>query len=156
MTALSIGIMMILSTSFIPTVLCGAVLICIVSFSVMVALSPYTVLPVLALAALLISLGYSIVVWDQIPFAASNFQIALVGIKSSADILLAGFTMMLVSFLWTITWMVAFLGIYDHYLDNAQHELKSNITWVGLSISLAMLISYIWTFQVILVSIGLT
>ena len=107
---------------------------------------------VVALVALAISIAYSIVVWDRIPFATTNLHTALVGIKSSADILLAGFAMMIVAFCWTMTWMVAFLGIYDHYLDNADHELKNNITWVGLSVSFAMLISYVWTFNVIQVS----
>ncbi len=152
LSALAIGMMMILSSAFIPTVLCMTVVICVAFGTIMMALSPYTVLPVLGLAALAISLAYSIVVWDRIPFATTNLNTALAGIKSSADILLIGFAMMVVAFLWTITWMIAFLGIYDHYLDNAEHELSKNITWVGLSVSLGMFISYFWTFYVIMVS----
>ncbi len=152
LAALAIGMMMILSTAFIPTVLCVTIITCIVAGILIMALSPYTVMPVVALAALAISIAYSIVVWDRIPFATTNLHTALVGIKSSADILLAGFAMMIIAFCWTMTWMVAFLGIYDHYLDNADHELKNNITWVGLSVSFAMLISYVWTFNVIQVS----
>jgi len=150
LSALAIGMMMILSSAFIPTVLCGTVVICVVFGTIMMALSPYTVLPVLGLAALAISLAYSVVVWDRIPFATTNLNTALAGMKSSADILLIGFAMMVVAFLWTITWMIAFLGIYDHYLDNAEHELSKNITSVGLSVSLGMFISYAWTFHVIM------
>jgi hypothetical protein len=153
LSALAIGMMMILSTAFIPTVLCLTVVICVAFGTIMMALSPYTVLPVLGLAALALSLAYSIVVWDRIPFATTNLHTALVGMKSSADILLIGFTMMLVSFLWTITWMIAFLGIYDHYLDNADHELSNSITWVGLGVTLGMFTSYVWTFHVIMVSL---
>lgn len=150
LSALAIGMMMILNSAFIPTVLCVTVLACIGAGTIM-ALSPYTVMPVVALAALAISLAYSIVVWDRIPFATTNLHTALVCIKSSADILLAGFAMMLIAFFWTIIWMVAFLGIYDHYLDNADHELRRSISWDGLSVSLGMILSYIWTFNVILV-----
>ena len=150
LSALAIGMMMILNTAFIPTVLCVTVLACIGAGTIM-ALSPYTVMPVVALAALAISLAYSIVVWDRIPFATTNLHTALICIKSSADILVAGFAMMLVAFFWTILWMVAFLGIYDHYLDNADHELSNSISWYGLSVSLGMVLSYVWTFNVILV-----
>ena len=151
LSALAIGMMMILSAAFIPTVLCVTVVTCIVAGSIMMALSPYTVMPVLALAALAISLAYSIVVWDRISFATTNLHTALVGIKSSADVLMVGFAMMVVAFAWTITWMVALLGIYDNYLDNNDHELTSNTTWEGLSVCLGMLTSYIWTFHVIMV-----
>ena len=151
LSALAIGMMMILSTTFIPTVLCVTVVMCIVSCTMMIALSHYTVLPLLALTALAISLAYSIVVWDRIPFATTNLHTALVGIKSNPDVLLVGFIMMLVSFMGTITWAIAFLGIYDNYLDNSYHELSNNITWEGLSMCVGMLASYIWAFHVILV-----
>ncbi len=151
LSALAIGMMMILSTAFIPTVLCVTVISCILSGTLMMALSPYTVMPVVALAALAISLAYSIVVWDRISFATTNLHTALVGIKSSADILLVGFSMMLVAFLWTMIWMVAFLSIYDYYLDDAEHELKISITYEGLGVSSAMIMSYIWTLNVIMV-----
>jgi len=148
LSALSIGMMMILGRALIPTILCLAVIVCIGLGTIGVALSPYSSIPIVGIIFLAVTLGYSIVVWDRIPFAATNLDTALCGVKCSADVLIVGLVMMMCSFFWTIGWSVAFLGIYDHYLD------KTDTTWVGLSIYLGMFISYFWTLNVMKVSNG--
>lgn len=154
LSALSIGMMMILGTALIPTVLCLSVIVCVALGTIGIALSPYSFVPVIGIIALAFTLGYSIVVWDRIPFAATNLNVALCGVKSSADILLVTLGMMLCGFLWTIDWVVAFLGIYDHHLDKLEStnsQISDNFTWMGISIYAGMLISYFWTLNVIMV-----
>mmetsp|Transcript_25416 Transcript_25416/g.29437 ORF Transcript_25416/g.29437 Transcript_25416/m.29437 type:complete len:1213 (-) Transcript_25416:136-3774(-) len=151
LSALAIGMMMILSNALIPTVLCGTVVFFVVVGSIGAALSPYNSVPVLSIAALTFSLGYCIVVWDRIPFATTNLNVALVGMKSSADVLLVGFAMMIVAFVWTIVSTIAFLGVYDHFLDKDSEEGFSNsYTWLGISVYMGLFISYIWTLNVIM------
>lgn len=156
LSALSIGMMMILGKALIPTVLCLSVMVCVALGTIGIALSPYSFVPVIGIIALAFTLGYSIVVWDRIPFAATNLNVALSGVKGSADVLLVALGMMLVSFMWTIDWLVAFLGIYDHYLDKLSHSnphVSNILTWKGISIYSGMIISYFWTLNVIMVSI---
>lgn len=153
LSALSIGMMMILGTALIPTVLCLSVMVCVALGTIGIALSPYSFVPVIGIIALAFTLGYSIVVWDRIPFAATNLNVALCGVKSSADILLVTLGMMLFGFLWTIDWVVAFLGIYDNQLDklaSTQSQISDDFTWVDISIYAGMLISYFWTLNVIM------
>jgi hypothetical protein len=155
LSALSIGMMMILGKALIPTVLCLSVIVCVGLGTIGIALSPYSFVPVIGIIALAFTLGYSIVVWDRIPFAATNLNVALCGLKSSADILLVTLGMMLVGFLWTLDWVVAFLGIYDHHLDklvSSNSQNNDDFTWTAVSIYLGMLISYFWTLNVIMVS----
>jgi len=149
LSALSIGMMMILGKALIPTVLCFSVIICIAFATIGSVLTPYSCIPIVGLLVLLLMLGYSIVVWERIPFAATNLNTALCGIKSSADVLLVSFVMMVAAFTWTIGWAIAFLGVFDHYLDkNSEYGVNNSVTWSGVLVYLGMCISYIWTINV--------
>ncbi len=153
LSALSIGMMMILGKALIPTVLCLGVIICIGFATIGSVLTPYSCIPIIGLLALILSLGYSVVVWERIPFASTNLNTALCGVKSSADVLLVAFVMMIMAFLWTIGWAIAFLGVYDVYLDkNSEYGVNNSITWYGICIYVGMCISYFWTINVMNVS----
>ncbi len=146
LAALFIGMMMILGKALIQTVLCLLVIVCIGFGTIGVALTPYSSIPIFGIILLAFSLGYSIVVWDRIPFAATNLDTALCGVKCSADVLIVSLLIVVCAFFWSIGWAVAFLGVYDHYLD------KSDMTWGGLFTYLGMFISFFWTLNVMKVS----
>ncbi len=61
---------------------------------------------------------------------------------------MVGLLMMICAVLWTIGWSVAFMGIYDHYLDKAGTEMSL----MALSILFGLFISYFWTLNVMKVS----
>jgi hypothetical protein len=74
-------------------------------------------------------------------------------IKSTADVLVVGLIMMTAAFFWTITWTVAFLGVYDHYLDDlTSRNANILIEWSGVLIYGGMFTSYLWTLNVCMVS----
>ena len=146
-SALAVGMMMILSRALIQTCLYLTIILSFAFFSIGVALNSYNVIPLLGLVSLILSTGYCALVWERIPFATTNLNIAMYGMKSSADVLLVGFGMMAVSFFWTMFWAVAFLGVYDHYLAKSINTV--NITWEALASFLGMFISYGWTLNVI-------
>lgn len=153
LSALLIGMMMILGKALIPTTLCLTVIVCIAFSTIGIALSPYSFVPIIGIIALALSIGYSIVVWDRIPFAATNLDTALCGVKCTADVLVVGMIMMVAAFFWTITWTVAFLGVYDHYLDDLTGDDGDKlIEWTGVLIYGGMFTSYIWTLTVFMVS----
>ena len=150
LSALFIGMMMILGKALIPTVLCLTVIVCIAFGTIGIALNPYSCIPIIGIILLAVSLGYSIVVWDRIPFAATNLDTALCGVKCSADVLFVGLAMMICAFFWTIGWSIALLGIYDHYLDKiaAENDHSNSVTVTGLCVYAGMFISYFWTLNV--------
>jgi len=152
LSALFIGMMMILGKALIPTTLCLTIIICIAFATIGIALSPYNFIPIIGIIALALSVGYSIVVWDRIPFAATNLDTALCGVKCSADVLLVGLIMMLASLVWTITWTVAFIGIYDNFLDCvADDGFTYSATYIGVCVYVGMFTSYLWTINVFMV-----
>ena len=153
LSALFIGMMMILGKALIPTTLCLSIILCIAFATIGIALSPYSFIPITGIIALALSVGYSIVVWDRIPFAATNLDTALCGVKCTADVLIVGWIMMIAAFFWTIAWTVSFLGIYDNYLDCITGDGTSySVTYSGVCIYVAMISSYLWTINVFMVS----
>ena len=152
LSALFIGMMMILGKALIPTTLCLTIIICIAFATIGIALSPYNFIPITGIIALALSVGYSIVVWDRIPFAATNLNTALCGVKCSADVLVVGLIMMLASFFWTIIWTVAFIGIYDNFLDCVSDDgFTYSASYIGLCVYAGMFTSYLWTINVFMV-----
>lgn len=157
LSALLIGMMMILGKALIPTTLCLTVIVCIAFSTIGIALSPYSFVPIIGIIALALSVGYSIVVWDRIPFAATNLDTALCGIKCTADVLIVGMVMMIAAVLWTITWTVAFLGVYDRYMDDLTgNDSDDVIELSGILIYGGMFTSYIWTLAVFMNVIHVT
>mmetsp|Transcript_13109 Transcript_13109/g.24637 ORF Transcript_13109/g.24637 Transcript_13109/m.24637 type:complete len:1112 (+) Transcript_13109:395-3730(+) len=157
LSALLIGMMMILGKALIPTTLCLTVITCIAFSTIGIALSPYSFVPIIGIIALALSVGYSIVVWDRIPFAATNLDTALCGVKCTADVLVVGMVMMSAAYLWTIIWTVAFLGVYDHYLDDwTDQDSDDFMDWIGILIYGGMFTSYFWTLSVFMNVIHVT
>jgi hypothetical protein len=153
LSALFIGMMMILGKALIPTTLCLSIILCIAFATIGIALSPYSFIPIIGIIVLALSVGYSIVVWDRIPFAATNLDTALCGVKCTADVLIVGWIMTIAAFLWTIAWTAAFLRIYDNYLDHVfESATSSSVTYNGAFICVAMISSYLWTINVFMVS----
>ena len=86
-------------------------------------------------------------VWDRVPFAATNLNVALKGMRSTLDVPFVGLGVLAVTFLWTIWWICAFVGTFDFLNDD--DELSND--WMSMVV-IFFLFSYYWTFQVIKVS----
>ena len=91
--------------------------------------------------------GYTVVVWDHIPFASANLHVAMMAIRSASSVIwLMTFMFQLFSLLWSIFWAMAVVGVCEN-IDAATDSMISFLALVFL------LLSYFWTFQVIAVSV---
>ena len=141
---LALGFMMMLSKSLLHATLLLTIIVSLAWTCLGLAFSSYTILPTTGIVALAFSIFYTVVVWERIPFAATNISVALKGMRSTLDIPMVGIGILGVSFLWTIWWICAFIGVFDFLNDDV--ELSDG--WMGVVVAF-FLFSYYWTIQVI-------
>jgi len=111
---LTVGFMLIIAKSLIQTVLVFSVVLSLGWGVIGLSLGDHSVIPFLGFVALFLTLGYTIIVWDRIPFAATNLHTALCAMRCTADITLVGLGFVVVTFLWCWTWCTAFIGVVDN------------------------------------------
>lgn len=100
-----------------------------------------------ATAFLAISGLYAWSVWHRIPFAAANLQVALTAIEANRGLVLTSYAItLLVNFLFSIVWLLAWLGIYVRSADCSNGE--ECIGHMNPVVLLAILIMYYWTAEV--------
>ncbi len=140
----ALGFMMMLARNILQAILIFTVAVCL-SWSVLgLTLSNNFFIPAVGIFALLMSACYAWVVWDRIPFAATNLSVALKGMRGTLDIPLLGVCNLVATFAWTICWICAFFGASD-YLWN-EEELSND--WMVVVV-IFFFFSYYWTTQVI-------
>lgn len=113
-----------------------------------IGLSPKMVVPATGIIALALSIAYTFIVWDRIPFASANLNAALSGIRANPGAVLIAFFFQFLSLAWSIYYTFMFVGVYD-----AVEAGEWNLThpWkIALYCGLGM--SYYWTYHVCLVS----
>eukprot|EP00804_Cyclotella_cryptica_P027516 CCRYP_007474-RA/>CCRYP_007474-RA protein AED:0.03 eAED:0.03 QI:1507/1/1/1/1/1/3/159/529 len=141
---LALGFMMMLSRNILHVMLIFSVGVCLVWTVVGFAVSAGWIVPVVGGMALVLSFVYTVVVWDRIPFAATNLSVALKGMRSALDIPLVGVCVLVVSFLWSVGWICSFVGVFN-FLEECEQLSKE---WMVVVI-VFYLFSYYWTIQVI-------
>jgi hypothetical protein len=110
--------------------------------------SCYSPAPALGFVVCMICIGYAVVIWPRIPWSSANLHAALVGIRlASPTLWMVALVAQVVLLVWSLWWTFTVVGVYDH-LSGAQKS------WVPLALSVTlvfMVVSCIWTFQVIVV-----
>lgn len=154
LSLLTVGFMLIIVKSLIQTVLVFCILLSL-AWGVMwyaLARQQHGVVAILGFVAFILMVGYTIVVWDRIPFAATNLHTALAAMQSTADITLLGMSMLLVAFAWCLVWCMAFIGLVDTLDvcepgDKACRDDLNNHNNIVLYV--VFFLSFCWTNQVI-------
>ena len=144
---LALGFMMMLSKNLLHAVLIFTIVVSMLWTLLGLTCSSYSFIPIIGFFALALSSFYTVVVWDRIPFAATNLSVALKGMRSTLDIPFVGFCILVVSFLWTIWWICAFIGVFNFVND--VDDLSNN--WMSV-VRVFFLFSYFWTIEVMKVS----
>jgi hypothetical protein len=95
----------------------------------------------------LFSAYYCYVVWNRIPFAASNLVTATTAVRSNSGLAFFAYTNFFVSFLWSICWAVAFVATFYVLGEcdgdgNCEQEINGFVVFL-------FLVSYFWTAQVV-------
>ncbi len=140
----ALGFMMMLARNILQAILIFTVVVNLAWAVLGLTMSNTFFIPAVGIFALLMSACYTWVVWDRIPFAATNLSVALKGMRGTLDIPLLGVCNLVATFAWTICWVCAFFGASD-FLWN-EEELSNN--WMVVVV-IFFLFSYHWTTQVI-------
>ena len=145
---LALGFMMMLSKNIFHIMLVFTVVASMIFTILSVMIGHGWIIPIIGTTALVSSFIYTSVVWDRIPFAATNLKVALKSMKSNIDVPLVGVGALSMSFIWTIWCTYSFVGVFDFLSDNGQLSDNWMVVVVGF-----YLFSYWWTIQVIKVRI---
>ena len=96
---------------------------------------------------------FTVLVWSRLSFAAANLRTSLLAIKYHPGLFVIAFVHLIILFAWTIWWVYTAVGVINastmNYCDD--WECDQFRDWASVAI-LAM--SYLWTFQVIKVSLS--
>ena len=99
----------------------------------------------MALACGAIASCYAYAVWRRIALAAANLVTALTAIRANAGIIVAAYGITALVQVYTIFWLVAWLGVYVRHADCHDDVCTSHLN--GLVV-LLFLLSYFWTASV--------
>ena len=153
----TVGFMLIIAKSLIETALIFCILLSLAWGVIGYVVEPqHYLVPTMGFVALFLFMGYTMLVWDRIPFSAANLNTALCAMRSTADITLLGMTMLAVAFAWCLVWCMAFIGLVDE-LDECEpgNMLCRHESGHGhVFIILFFIFSFCWTNMVINVSCG--
>ncbi|KAL7470443.1 hypothetical protein ACHAXS_010696 [Conticribra weissflogii] len=93
----------------------------------------------------LISCCYAWAVWRRIPFAAANLNTGLTAVKKNWGVVLVAYIITVVSFVYSVVWMVALAGVYSKE-ECVNGVCSSNVSWAYFFF---MLLALFWTEQVL-------
>jgi hypothetical protein len=113
-----------------------------------IGLSPKSFVPVTGIIALALSVAYAFVVWDRIPFAASNLHSGLSAVRANIGTVIVAFFFQGLALLWTLYYTFVVIGVYDA-LEVGDLVLSQNMQ---IFVYAMLGISYYWTFHVLMVS----
>ena len=117
------------------------------AIAILAAVSHVYDLAILTGISFLFSAYYAYVVWNRIPFAASNLVTAITAVRANLGLAFFAYTNLLVSFFWSIWWAIAFVATtYVLGECDAQGNCAKPIN--GILVFL-FLVSFYWTAQVI-------
>ena len=141
-----LGGMMFFVQRFVQAALCVIITLSFVWGTVGIGLSPQNFVPITGIIALALAVAYTIIVWDRIPFAASNLATALSAIRAFPGTIIVALFFQALGCAWCIYFTVIVFGIYDS-LQDGRIVLSPRLTIFAYVL---LGISFYWTFQVLL------
>lgn len=109
---LSFAFMLMVARSLIPIMLVFTILLllCWGMFGLTVTTVGGSGIAILGFSLFGLSLAYTMVSWNRIPFCSTNLYTAICALRSSVMILLAGVMALFVALLWLFLWSIALMG----------------------------------------------
>ena len=142
-------VLMTMSTNkFIPMSLFLAMGLSLIWSFIGILLSPQTFIPIMGIVSLGVSVGYTFVVWDRIPFVTAQLNAALSAIKEVKTIIVLACILQVIGLFGIVFYFFTCIGIYDYL----QIEQNSSLGEWKFTCYTVLIISFIWTFQVLVVS----
>lgn len=147
-SAMALGLMTAIARRFVQVALCLAVMISFAWGTIGTGYSPRTVVPVTGFIALAMSVAYTFIVWERIPFSAANLVTALSGIKANFSTLLVALSFQAITLAYCVYYTFVVAGVYDAIQDG---KLSAS-TKMQYFIYTMLGVSFYWTYNIILVS----
>jgi hypothetical protein len=148
LSALLLAVMASFARHFVQVALIFVITLSFIWGTLGIGLSPKNVVPITGIIALALSVAYTFIVWDRIPFAAANLLTALNGVHAFPSTVGVAFIFQALALGWSIYYAIVIAGIYD-----AVKEGKLDFSYRGTVLMYILLgVSYYWTFQVFAVS----
>ncbi|KAL3939741.1 MAG: hypothetical protein SGBAC_005585 [Bacillariaceae sp.] len=149
-SACTLFLFMAIATKIVQVALFVAITLSFAWGTIGIGFSPSILVPAIGFVALLLTVAYTFIVWDRIPFVAANLDTALHGIRANLGLLLVAFFFQAISLLWSVYFMFVLVGVYDSILvgDIAFENVDMGKAKIAISIGLAL--SYYWTIHVIM------
>lgn len=145
-SALLLGAMTYFARHFVQIALFVVIVMSFVWGTIGIGVSPKTVVPVTGIIALALAVAYTFIVWDRIPFAASNLVTALSGIRAFPCIVVVAFGLQAVALVWSIFFSIVVFGVYDAMQEHGKLNVSPRMTYV---VYVLLALSFNWTFQVL-------
>ena len=142
-----LSVMTYFARRFIQVALVVIIALSFVWGTVGIGVSPKNVVPITGIIALALSVAYAILVWERIPFAASNLVTALSAIRAFPGTLVVALFFQALGCGWCIYYSVIVIGVYNSIQDGriVLSERMAMVAYILLGIS------FYWTYQVLLV-----
>lgn len=143
---LAFGLMTVIARKFVQVALCLAITISFAWGTIGTGLSPKNVVPITGFVAFALSVAYAFIVWERIPFCASNLVTALSGLRANMGTVVIAISFQVFSVLYFIYFTFVVVGVYDA-IQEGKLDISENMQAFVYTM---MGISFYWTFNVIL------
>lgn len=147
-SAVMLCLMMVLANNIVQIALAITITFSFVWGTMGIGLSPKKVVPATGFIALALSVGYAFIVWDRIPFVASNLDAGLKGIRANPGVILIAFFFQFLALGWSIYYTFVVVGLYDAIQND---HIGDSHPWIKYAVYTLLGLSYYWTLQVFLV-----
>ncbi|KAL7548130.1 hypothetical protein ACHAWF_011425 [Thalassiosira exigua] len=108
-----------------------------------IGIAPQSFVPVTGIVALMLTVGYTFVVWDRIPFASANLTTALTGVRDNRALVGMAFFFQAAALAVSVYYTFAFVGLHDAMRDGGASDRTKIV------VDILLLVSYYWTYQVL-------
>jgi Plasma-membrane choline transporter len=146
LSGLLMFLMMTFSHHFVQVMLLLTITLSFIWGTLGVGLSPRKEVPISGIILLALSVGYTFIVWDRIPFASVNLETALAGIRAHPGTIVVSFIFQALALGWSVYFCVVAVGIYDAFQNG---QLFGSRQW-HVMVYILLGYSYYWTIQVLL------
>lgn len=144
LSAGTLAIMMKFSENVIQSALVISIGLAFAWGTIGVGLTPQSLVPLTGILALGFFVCYTFIVWERIPFAATNLSCALIGIRENLGITAVAYSMMILAFGWSMWCIFAILGVYDYLNEEVEGGVSENY-----HVLFVLAFAFYWTYQVL-------
>lgn len=150
-SAMALVMMTIIARRFVQVALFLLIAMSFAWGTIGIGVSSRNLVPITGFIALALSVGYTFVVWERIPFHAANLATALTAVRANAGAILIACVCQLLALAWANYYVYAIAGVYGAMETGNLHLTHRMKTFVYVMFG----VSFYWTFNVLLVSFGI-